>query len=133
MSNGKSKNLPGKNLPAKGPSPAANRPADPKSGPPPAGKPGAQTAQSAKAAAPLQPVVPVHVPPLYRCIDWVSFILTFLVVFAGYLWRLAPDLMRTLRGPAAPNNPTDADIAAEYFGISCDGAAAFVGQSIRHR
>src|SRR5438093_462302 len=92
MSNGKSKNLPGKNLPAKGPSPAANRPADPKSGPPPAGKPGAQTAQSAKAAAPLQPVVPVHVPPLYRCIDWVSFILTFLVVFAGYLWTLAPDL-----------------------------------------
>ncbi len=28
------------------------------------------------------------------------------------------DLMRTLRGPAAPNNPTDGDIAAEYFGIS---------------
>jgi hypothetical protein len=28
------------------------------------------------------------------------------------------DLMRTLRGGAAPNNPTDGDIAAEYFGIS---------------
>jgi hypothetical protein len=29
------------------------------------------------------------------------------------------DLMRTLRGSAAPNNPTDGEIAAEYFGISC--------------
>jgi Tc toxin complex TcA C-terminal TcB-binding domain/Neuraminidase-like domain len=35
------------------------------------------------------------------------------------------DLMRTLRGAAAPNNPSDGDIAAEYFGISCDTAAAF--------
>ncbi|MBI1853620.1 MAG: hypothetical protein HYR85_25055 [Planctomycetes bacterium] len=35
------------------------------------------------------------------------------------------DLMRTFRGPAAPNNPTDGDIAAEYFGISCDAATAF--------
>jgi hypothetical protein len=30
------------------------------------------------------------------------------------------DLMRTFRGPTAPNNPTDGDIAAEYFGISVD-------------
>ena len=28
------------------------------------------------------------------------------------------DLMRAFRGTAAPNNPTDGDIAAEYFGIS---------------
>ena len=35
------------------------------------------------------------------------------------------DLMRTLRGAAAPNNPTDGEIAAEYFGISADPAAAF--------
>lgn len=28
------------------------------------------------------------------------------------------DLMRTLRGAAAPNNPTDGDIACEYFSIS---------------
>jgi hypothetical protein len=34
------------------------------------------------------------------------------------------DLMRTLKGPAAPNNPTDGEIAAEYFGISADPAAA---------
>jgi hypothetical protein len=30
------------------------------------------------------------------------------------------DLMRTLQGPAAPNNPTCGDIAAEYFGIGPD-------------
>ena len=35
------------------------------------------------------------------------------------------DLMDTFRGPAAPNNPTDGEIAAEYFKISADGAAAF--------
>src|SRR5262249_50464031 len=33
------------------------------------------------------------------------------------------ELMRTLRGAAAPNNPSDGDIAAEYFGISVDAAA----------
>lgn len=35
------------------------------------------------------------------------------------------DLMRTFRGTTAPNNPTDGDIAAEYFGISADPAVAF--------
>jgi hypothetical protein len=35
------------------------------------------------------------------------------------------DLMRTFRGAVAPNNPTDGDIAAEHFGISCDAGAAF--------
>jgi hypothetical protein len=35
------------------------------------------------------------------------------------------DLMRTLHGAAAPNNASDGDIAAEYFGISIDPAAAF--------
>ncbi len=35
------------------------------------------------------------------------------------------DLMRTFRGTAAPNNPTDGEIAADYFGISADPAAAF--------
>ena len=35
------------------------------------------------------------------------------------------DLMRTLRGTAAPNNPTAGEIAAEYFGISADASAAF--------
>lgn len=35
------------------------------------------------------------------------------------------DLMDTYRGSAAPNNPTDGDIAAEYFKISVDGVAPF--------
>ncbi|MDY7791695.1 neuraminidase-like domain-containing protein [Burkholderia ubonensis] len=35
------------------------------------------------------------------------------------------DLMRTFRGPAAPSNPTDGEVAAEYCGISADPAAAF--------
>ena len=35
------------------------------------------------------------------------------------------DLMRTLRGTAVPNNPTDGEIAAEYFGISFDASATF--------
>ena len=35
------------------------------------------------------------------------------------------DLMGTLRSAAPPNNPTDGEIAAEYFGISADPSAAF--------
>lgn len=35
------------------------------------------------------------------------------------------DLMRTLRGPSAPNNPSDGEIAAEYFGISADPGSPF--------
>jgi hypothetical protein len=35
------------------------------------------------------------------------------------------DLMGTLRGQAAPNNPADGEIAAEYFGISTDPPASF--------
>src|SRR5262245_59927957 len=92
MSNGKSRNLPGKILPPKGQSPAANRPPEPKPDVAPGSKPGAPAAQPAKATAPAQPAAPVHVAPLYRRIDWVSFGVTFLVVFVGYLWTLAPDL-----------------------------------------
>jgi hypothetical protein len=35
------------------------------------------------------------------------------------------DLMRAFRNTVAPNNPTDGEIAAEYFGISADAAALF--------
>jgi hypothetical protein len=35
------------------------------------------------------------------------------------------DLMRTLCGAAPPNNPTDGEVAAEFFGISADPGAAF--------
>ena len=35
------------------------------------------------------------------------------------------DLMCTLQGAVSPNNPTNGEIAAEYFDISADGSAAF--------
>lgn len=35
------------------------------------------------------------------------------------------DLMRALRGTSTPSNPTDGEIAAEYFGISSDASATF--------
>lgn len=35
------------------------------------------------------------------------------------------ELMQAFHGPAAPNDPTDGEIAAEAFGISCDAAAPF--------
>jgi len=35
------------------------------------------------------------------------------------------DLMRTLRGAAPPNNPSDGEIAAEYFGVSAEPETAF--------
>jgi hypothetical protein len=35
------------------------------------------------------------------------------------------DLMRTLQGAASSTNPTNGEIAAEYFDISADGSAAF--------
>ena len=56
-------------------------------------------AQDAKAAAaktpPAKPVpakVPVKVPPLFRKIDWLVLIIVFGVVWAVYLFTLAPEL-----------------------------------------
>ena len=43
-------------------------------------------------SAPATPAPPVKVPPLFRRSDWISCIITTLVVFAGYLYTLAPDL-----------------------------------------
>ncbi len=43
-------------------------------------------------AKPNSPVVPVKVPPLFRKIDWVTLGITFLVIWAVYLWTLAPQL-----------------------------------------
>src|SRR5437867_66217 len=86
MSNNNSKNPPARN----GPAPAANKPGAAAGGKGPA--PAAGAAPPAKPVAPVVPVVPLHVPPLFRRIDWISFIITFLLTFAGYLYTLAPDL-----------------------------------------
>ena len=43
--------------------------------------------------SPASPVIPSGpVAPLFRRIDWISFLLTTLMVFVGYWWTLAPDL-----------------------------------------
>ena len=47
------------------------------------------------APAETQPQIPPQVPkapPLFRRIDWIGFIITSVIVFAGYLYTLAPDL-----------------------------------------
>src|ERR1043166_4845738 len=54
----------------------------------------------AGAAAPLSPAPPNQQtppsipkpPPLFRRIDWIAFIITFVSVLVGYLYTLAPDL-----------------------------------------
>ena len=76
MSN--NKNQPGKNPPA------AAAPAK-STAPAPSPKPGGPV-------APAAPVAGVKVPPLFRRIDWISFLVTFLVTFVGYLFTIAPDL-----------------------------------------
>lgn len=69
--------------------------------PPPAKAAAVQSAQSspsapskAGAAPPLKAPTasPAKVPPLYRKIDWITAILTTLLVFTGYYLTLAPNL-----------------------------------------
>ena len=50
---------------------------------------GAKSKEPAKTAA---PAAPVKVPPLFRRIDWLTFALTFGVIWIVYLWTLAPEL-----------------------------------------
>src|SRR5262245_19896809 len=77
MSNNSPKNQPSKPAPPGAPS---ARPGDPKA---PQGKP--------PVAPPMAPA-PIHVPPLFRGIDRLAFVVTTLLVFVGYWWTLAPDL-----------------------------------------
>jgi len=48
--------------------------------------------EPAKPSGPSVPPVPVVVPPMFRRFDWLTFGLTFLIVWAIYLWTLAPEL-----------------------------------------
>lgn len=68
MSMDKSKPAPDKN----------KQPAKPATPPPP--------------ASPAPEVIPAKTPPLFRRTDWLTFLLTTLVVWMGYYWTLAPDL-----------------------------------------
>src|SRR5881296_2530116 len=78
MSNGKTKQPnPKAAAPTKAPAPA---------------KPVAAAKGAQGAAAKLPPPAAVKPPPLFRRIDWISFGITTLLVFIGYLLTLAPDL-----------------------------------------
>src|SRR5437867_4090716 len=48
--------------------------------------------QTKPPGAPALPVPPPVTPPLFRRIDWLTFGITTLLVFIGYLLTLAPDL-----------------------------------------
>ncbi|HTL73749.1 MAG TPA: DUF2723 domain-containing protein [bacterium] len=49
-------------------------------------------AVAAKTKEPAKPAAPVVVPPMCRRIDWLTLGITFFVVWAVYLWTLAPQL-----------------------------------------
>jgi tetratricopeptide (TPR) repeat protein len=51
-------------------------------------KTSAKSAEAVKSA----PVAPVKVPPMFRKIDWLALVITFVSVWAVYLWTLAPEL-----------------------------------------
>src|SRR6516164_6315613 len=46
----------------------------------------------AKPTTPAKAPAPVPVPPLFRKIDWLTLGITFVVVWAVYIWTLAPEL-----------------------------------------
>jgi tetratricopeptide (TPR) repeat protein len=52
----------------------------------------AQNAKPQAAKAPVVKSVPIKVPPLFRKIDWLVLGITFAVIWAAYLWTLAPEV-----------------------------------------
>jgi tetratricopeptide (TPR) repeat protein len=55
-------------------------------------KPNNAKGVAAKTKEPVKPAAPVIVPPMCRRIDWLALGITFVVVWAVYLWTLAPEL-----------------------------------------
>lgn len=76
-------------------------------------KPVADKNKLAKAATPPPATpgdaIPAKTPPLFRKTDWLTFLLTTLVVWMGYYWTLAPDLTLEDSGELA--------VASLYGGI----------------
>jgi len=52
----------------------------------------ATTAVAPTPTPPPKPSAPVNPPPLFRRIDWITFLVTTLLVFIGYYLTLAPDV-----------------------------------------
>src|ERR1700690_2851280 len=48
-----------------------------------------KTREAAQPATPPLPVAPVKVAPMFRKLDWLTLSVTFLIVWAVYLWTLA--------------------------------------------
>lgn len=65
-------------------------------------------AAATPASKPVTPL-PGAPPPLFRRIDWLTFLVTTLVVWIGYYWTLAPDLTLEDSGELA--------VASMYAGI----------------
>ena len=78
-------------------------------------KPAPDKNKSAKAPTPTPPpanpaeVIPATTPPLFRRTDWLTFLITTLVVWLGYYYTLAPDLTLEDSGELA--------VASLYGGI----------------
>ena len=51
----------------------------------------AKNVVKSKEAAKPAPVAPIKVPPMFRKIDWLALLITFISVWAVYLWTLAPE------------------------------------------
>src|SRR5262245_12402410 len=70
---------------------------------------GAKTPVKSSTPTPAPTPAPVHVPPLFRKIDWLTFAITTLLVFIGYYLTLAPNLGLEDSGELA--------VASMYAGI----------------
>lgn len=57
----------------------------------PTGKP-KEASKPVTTAAQTTPAIPVKVAPMFRKIDWLTFGVTFLIIWVIYLWTLAPEL-----------------------------------------
>jgi tetratricopeptide (TPR) repeat protein len=73
------------------------------------GKPGARLAVAPTTRGTPAPAPAVKVPPLFRTVDWITFALTTLIVLAGYLYTISPDLTLEDSGELA--------VASYYAGV----------------
>jgi thioredoxin-like negative regulator of GroEL len=93
MANDKSKTPNPKGQPAQAGQAGKTSSAGPaKTSPPAPGAKAAAAAPAPKTPAPLPRTPPPHTPPLFRKTDWLTFFITFAVVWIGYYLTMAPEL-----------------------------------------